>query len=55
MNAQFSPMLQEAEKLYADSSDDQLRTIRDFMSRMSVLLREQTAALRREKTSALRY
>jgi DNA-binding MarR family transcriptional regulator len=43
----FSPMLQAAEKLYATYSDDQLRTVADFMTRMAVLLREQVSALQR--------
>lgn len=43
--ALFGPMLQAAEKLYASYSDEQLRTIADFMSRMSALLRERTAGL----------
>lgn len=42
----FAPMLRAAEMLYADYSDDQLRTIAEFMTRMSDLLRKQTARLR---------
>jgi DNA-binding MarR family transcriptional regulator len=42
----FAPMLQAAEKLYADYTDEQLRTIAEFMHRMAALLREQTAQLR---------
>jgi DNA-binding MarR family transcriptional regulator len=41
----FAPMLQATEKLYTDYSDSQLKTIAEFMVRMSVLLREQTARL----------
>jgi DNA-binding MarR family transcriptional regulator len=42
-NSLFAPMLQAVERLYADYTDDQLRMIAGFMTRMAVLLREQTA------------
>ena len=45
----FSPMLKALERLYADYSDDELQTIAGFMTRMSVLLREQTAKLNRNQ------
>jgi DNA-binding MarR family transcriptional regulator len=41
----FAAMLKAVERLYADYSDDELRTIADFMTRMSVLLREQLPSL----------
>lgn len=44
----FSPMLSAAEKLYREYSDDQLRTIADFMTRMSALLNEQTPGLQQQ-------
>jgi DNA-binding MarR family transcriptional regulator len=44
-NSLFAPMLKAAEKLYAGYSDDQLRIIADFMTRMSALLREQISGL----------
>lgn len=50
-NLLFAPMLQAVEKLYADYSDEQLRTIAGFMKRMSTLLREETAALQRARRS----
>ena len=43
----FAPLLQAVEKLYAGYSDDQLRMIADFMTRMSVLIRQQMVGLRR--------
>lgn len=42
----FAPLLQATEKLYARYTDEELRTIADFMTRMSVLLRGQVAGLR---------
>ncbi len=42
----FAPMLQALDELYANYSEVQLRTIADFMTRMSELLREQSARLR---------
>ncbi|MGC1781407.1 MAG: crosslink repair DNA glycosylase YcaQ family protein [Acidobacteriaceae bacterium] len=48
-NSLFGPMLQATGKLYAEYSDNQLRTVADFMTRMSVLLREQTAALQQRR------
>jgi DNA-binding MarR family transcriptional regulator len=45
----FSPMLRAAEELYATYSDDQLRAIADFMTRMAALLREQTSGLERPR------
>lgn len=44
----FSPMLQAAEELYAIYTDDQLRTIADFMTRMAALLSEQTLGFERQ-------
>jgi DNA-binding MarR family transcriptional regulator len=44
-NSLFAPLLKAAEKLYAGYSDDQLRIVADFITRMSVLLREQTSGL----------
>jgi DNA-binding MarR family transcriptional regulator len=44
-NSLFEPLLKAAEKLYAGYSDDQLRIVADFITRMSVLLREQTSGL----------
>jgi hypothetical protein len=38
-------MLQAADKLYAAYSDDQLRIVGDFMTRMSLLIREQIAGV----------
>jgi DNA-binding MarR family transcriptional regulator len=35
----FAPMMQATEKLYESYSDDELRLIADYMTRMSVLLR----------------
>ena len=46
-NSLFGPMLKTTEKLYSEYSDNQLRTVVDFMTRMSVLLREQTTELQR--------
>jgi hypothetical protein len=42
----LTPLLQAVEKLYASYSHDQLRMIADFMTRMSVLIRQQMAGLR---------
>lgn len=41
----FKPLTQAGEALFAGYSDDQLRTITDYMTRMSDILRKQTAAL----------
>jgi DNA-binding MarR family transcriptional regulator len=45
----FGPLMQATEKLYANYSDSQLRTIAGFMARMAELLREQTLLLREKK------
>ncbi len=50
-NSLFAPMLQALEKLYANYSDDQLRVIADFMTRMSVLLRERIPGLQQRRLS----
>ncbi|MGH9617224.1 MAG: MarR family winged helix-turn-helix transcriptional regulator [Acidobacteriaceae bacterium] len=50
-NSLFGPMLQATEKLYASYSDGELKTVADFMTRMSALLREQTAALQQRRRS----
>ncbi len=47
-NLLFAPMLQATEKLYANYSDKQLRTIAEFMQRMAVLLQKQTGRLQSE-------
>jgi DNA-binding MarR family transcriptional regulator len=41
----FAPMLRAVEKLYGRYSDNQLKTIADFMTRMSEVLRELTARM----------
>lgn len=41
----FAPMLRAVEDLYEEYSDGQLKTIADFMTRMSVVLRDLTAGL----------
>jgi|SRR5580700_3279693 DNA-binding MarR family transcriptional regulator len=51
-NSLFAPLLKAAEKLYAGYSDDQLRVVVDFMTRMSVLLREQISGLHRLTSTA---
>jgi DNA-binding MarR family transcriptional regulator len=45
-SAFFAPMLEALEKLYAGYSDDQLRTMAEFMNRMAEMLRELTAGSR---------
>jgi len=47
-NSLFAPMLAAVEKLYADYSDKQLRTIAGFMQRMATVLGEQTGRLKPE-------
>jgi DNA-binding MarR family transcriptional regulator len=44
-NRLFTPMIKATERLYADYSDSQLKLVAEFMARMAVLLREQTAGL----------
>jgi DNA-binding MarR family transcriptional regulator len=48
--ALFAPLLKANEKLYARYSASQLRTIADFMTRMSAVLRSQMAGLRKESS-----
>jgi DNA-binding MarR family transcriptional regulator len=45
----FGPLVQATEKLYADYSDIQLRTIAEFMTRLAELLQQQTVLLRDKK------
>lgn len=44
----FAPMLRATEKLYENYSDSQLRTIADFMTRMSGVLRELTSRMNKQ-------
>lgn len=44
----FAPLLRATEKLYEDYSASQLKSIAEFMTRMSGLLRDQTAHMHRK-------
>lgn len=46
----FSPMMQATEKLYESYSDDELRLVTDYMTRMSALLRGLISGLQRNGT-----
>jgi DNA-binding MarR family transcriptional regulator len=46
----FEPMLRAVEKLYDGYSDAQLRTIADFMTRMSAVLRDLTARMNQQNS-----
>lgn len=48
-DALFAPLLKANERLYARYTENQLRTIADFMARMSEVLRSQLAGLRKEE------
>jgi DNA-binding MarR family transcriptional regulator len=45
----FAPMMQATEKLYASYSDDELRLVADYMTRMSVLLRGLVSGLQQHR------
>jgi DNA-binding MarR family transcriptional regulator len=46
----FAPMMQATEKLYESYSDDELRLVADYMTRMSVLLRELIPGLQHNRS-----
>jgi hypothetical protein len=47
VSALFSPMMQATEKLYKRYSDDELRLVADYLTRMSLLLRKLIPGLQR--------